>query len=78
MEIDGYDRLRQRRKIWEMSWRERRKYSRRVKAIMGRVIWVPRTDEEITERFVMNLAVTVVPVLGFILLVLAWFNNGCG
>lgn len=49
---------------------------RTVKTTMGRKFRVPMTDDEVAERSLFRMAITVLPFLGAVLLTAVWLMRG--
>ena len=49
---------------------------RTVKTTMGRKFRVPMTEDEISERSLFRMAITVLPFLGTVLLTIIWLVRG--
>ena len=49
---------------------------RTVKTTMGRKFRVPMTDDEVAERSLFRMAITVLPFLGTVLLTIVWLARG--
>lgn len=49
---------------------------RTVKTTMGRKFRVPMSEDEIAERSLFRMAITVLPFLGTVLLTVVWLTRG--